>query len=139
MGLETCKACWDTTPPPPWTEFLTHASENITWPQLRYRSQIYIIYYRWTLNFTNSPSLPPANEVWGKVMFLDLSVILSKREGGFPACITSHITGGSAFKGRGALHLGAGVYIQEVEKRAARILLECFLVFDCPQLNQQIV
>ena len=22
-------------PPPPWTEFLTHASENITLPQLR--------------------------------------------------------------------------------------------------------
>ena len=28
-------------PPPPWTEFLTHASENITLPQLRYRPQIY--------------------------------------------------------------------------------------------------
>ena len=25
----------DTTPPPPWTEFLTHASENITLAQLR--------------------------------------------------------------------------------------------------------
>ena len=51
VGLETCKACWDTTPPaarhagipppptphppppPPWTEFLTHATENITLPQ----------------------------------------------------------------------------------------------------------
>ena len=31
--LETCKACWDTTPP--WTEFLKHTSENITLPQLR--------------------------------------------------------------------------------------------------------
>ena len=29
--LDTCKACWDTIPP--WTEFLTHASENITLPQ----------------------------------------------------------------------------------------------------------
>ena len=28
----TCKACWDTTPSP-WTEFLTHASENISLPQ----------------------------------------------------------------------------------------------------------
>ena len=36
ISLETCKACWDTTcnacwdttlHPPPWTEFLTHASE----------------------------------------------------------------------------------------------------------------
>ena len=39
VGLETCKACWDTTcnacwdTPPLWTEFLTHASENITLPQ----------------------------------------------------------------------------------------------------------
>ena len=37
--LETCKACWDTIcnacwdTPLPWTEFLTHASENITLPQ----------------------------------------------------------------------------------------------------------
>ena len=31
----TCNACWNTTPPPPhaWTEFLTHATENITLPQ----------------------------------------------------------------------------------------------------------
>ena len=30
----TCNACWDSTPPLPlWTEFLTHASENITLPQ----------------------------------------------------------------------------------------------------------
>ena len=28
----TCNACWDTTPPL-WTEFLTHATENITMPQ----------------------------------------------------------------------------------------------------------
>ena len=53
VALKTCKACWDTpwipaarhagipparhvgiVPPlPPWTEFLTHASENITLPQ----------------------------------------------------------------------------------------------------------
>ena len=56
VDLETCKACWDTTPrdlqrmmgyhhmqcmlgyqpnppPPPCTEFLTHATENITLPQ----------------------------------------------------------------------------------------------------------
>ena len=60
--------------------------------------------------------------------------------GGLPSMHhKSHNWGGSAFKERGALHLGAGVCIQEVEKRAARILLECFLVFDCPQLNQQIV
>ena len=51
VGLEICKACWDTTPrgparhagiplampagipPPLWTEFLIHATENITLPQ----------------------------------------------------------------------------------------------------------
>ena len=43
VGLETRKACWDTTPqrpathagipPPLWTEFLTHTSENIILPQ----------------------------------------------------------------------------------------------------------
>ena len=58
--LETCKACWDTTckaywdttprkpgipsamhagiPPLLWTEFLTHATENITCPKLRLRA-----------------------------------------------------------------------------------------------------
>ena len=29
-------ACWD-TPRPPWTEFLTHACKNITFPQLLFR------------------------------------------------------------------------------------------------------
>ena len=39
VGLEICKACWDTTcnacwdTIPPWTEFLIHATENITLPQ----------------------------------------------------------------------------------------------------------
>ena len=40
VGHVTCKACWDTAPnpPPPWTEFLTHACENITFPQLLLRA-----------------------------------------------------------------------------------------------------
>ena len=33
VGHVTYKACWDTIPSPPWTEFLTHASEYITLPQ----------------------------------------------------------------------------------------------------------
>ena len=34
-----CHACPPAThAPPPWTEFLTHASENITLPQLRWRA-----------------------------------------------------------------------------------------------------
>ena len=35
--------------------------------------------------------LPPANEVWGKVIFSQACVILFTRGGvGFPACITGH-------------------------------------------------
>ena len=41
-ALVPCHACplphippCHTCPPPPWTEFLTHASENITFPELR--------------------------------------------------------------------------------------------------------
>ena len=33
------KECWD-TPPSKWTEFLTHACENITFPQLLLRAVI---------------------------------------------------------------------------------------------------
>ena len=40
--------------------------------------------------------LPPANEVWGKVVFLHLCVILFTGGLGFPACITGHMTRGSA-------------------------------------------
>ena len=36
--------------------------------------------------------LTPANEVWGEVMFLHVSVILSTRRFGFPVCITGHMT-----------------------------------------------
>ena len=49
-GGDVCRsACWDTPPlglglgldiPPHWTEFLTHACENITFPQLRLRTVI---------------------------------------------------------------------------------------------------
>ena len=38
--------------------------------------------------------LPPANEVWGKVMFLHLCVILFTGVVGFQACITGHMTKG---------------------------------------------
>ena len=37
VGLETCNACWDTTPPPVWTESQTGV-KNITFPQLRLRA-----------------------------------------------------------------------------------------------------
>ena len=62
-----------------------------------------------------SLSLPPENEVWGKVTFSQASVILSTGgRVGFPACITGHMTRGSASRGSasegvcitGALHPG---------------------------------
>ena len=48
--------------------------------------------------------LPPANEVWGKVIFSQAPVILSMvggggGAGGFQACITGHVTRGSASRG----------------------------------------
>ena len=52
--------------------------------------------------------LPPANEVWGKVIFLQASVILSM-VGGIPACITGHMTRGACIQGGlhpGGLHQG---------------------------------
>ena len=54
----------------------------------------------------NGPSLPPTNEVWSKVMFLHLSVCSQ--------------WGGGLYRG--------GVCPPPLEKRAVRILLECFLV-----------
>ena len=68
-------------------------------------------------NFSNFMQfLLPANEVWCKVMFLHVSVILSTREGkgvGFPVCITGHMTRGrrSAFRGRGVCIQGREVCI----------------------------
>ena len=71
VGLETCKACWDThpllcrharhagihtplwrparhagIPPLQWTEFLTHASENITLPQTSFAGRKNANYFR---------------------------------------------------------------------------------------------
>ena len=43
------------------------------------------------LTFRNGIYLPLANKVWGKVIFLHLCVILFMG-GGFPACITGHMT-----------------------------------------------
>ena len=53
--------------------------------------------------------LPPANEVWGKVMFSHVFVCPQGWGFGFLACITGHMTredGGSA--SRGAYHQGVG-------------------------------
>ena len=102
--------------------------------------------------------LPPEKEVWGKVIFSEASVILFTGGGGLPTggsslgggCIQGrdlHLGGGVCLwrvyiQGIRGLHLGEGVCLQgvhiqgglgnprpESEKRAVRILLECFLVF----------
>ena len=68
-----------------------------------------------------SYSLPPANEVWGKVMFLHLFVSLFTGEGvGFPACITGDMTRGvcigggvaGGFPASNTCHMTEGVSIQ---------------------------
>ena len=57
--------------------------------------------------FVRNPLLPPAKEVWSKVMFLHLCVILFTGIGvDFPACITGHMTG------EGVCIQGGRVYIQ---------------------------
>ena len=69
------------------------------------------------------PLLPPANEVWGKVIFLHLFIIL--------------FTGGGAWSGgvpgpRG-VHGPGGAWWRPPRRlllRAVRILLECILVYE---------
>ena len=74
VGLETCKACWDTTcnacwdtTTPLWTEFLTHTTENITLPQTSFAGSNNIIYCAvhldWSQSNCKDSLLPPANEV----------------------------------------------------------------------------
>ena len=63
----------------------------------------------------NIDYLPLANEVWGKVMFLHLSVILF-REGG--VCIL----------GEGVGQTPSWILSDTVNERAVRILLEYILV-----------
>ena len=84
------------------------------------------------------PFLPPANEVWSKVMFMHLCVILFEGVS-VPACITGHMTrgvcpGGSLSRGS----LSRGVLCQETPRTetlpphgngwVVRILLEYILV-----------
>ena len=53
-----------------------------------FRDILNLWFYRFTNN-THECLLPPANEVWGKVIFLHLSVILFTG-GGYPGMYTSH-------------------------------------------------
>ena len=103
---------------------------------------------RGQMTFDLSASLlPPANEVWGKVFYTCLS-FCSQGQVWLPSMHhRSHdqnLGGGVCIQG--CLHLGGGgfasreVCIQgelgrppppQLEKRAVRILLECFLVLNC--------
>ena len=64
-------------------------------------------------------SLPPANEVWGKVIFLHLSVIL--------------FTGGCVFPYADTPY--PRILWDTVNKRAVRILLECILLASHEHCN----
>ena len=69
--------------------------------------------------------LPPVNEVWGKTMFLHVSVILSKGEGGLYD-VTSCLDAWSRdpFLSLVPRSFGEGGLSRESKKRAVRIL--CF-------------
>ena len=88
--------------------------------------------------------LPPANEVWGKVMF---SQVLSVHRGlSVPACITGHMTMGGlcqrvSVRGvsvQDGLCLGGSLSGRHLDRdsppygneRAVHILLECILVLN---------
>ena len=91
--------------------------------------------------------LPSANEVWGKVMFLHLSVRHSVHGGGLhpgglhPGCL--HSGGGSASGGSGGavgIQGGGGqtpppILWDTVNEEAVRILLGCILVSTCIYVN----
>ena len=91
--------------------------------------------------------LPPANEVWGKVMFSHLSISHSVH--GLGVSVWCHFLSGClvpcSFGGvsvPGPMSLGEGVCPgvslgkpPESEKWAVRILLECFLVNFCFQFT----
>ena len=68
--------------------------------------------------------LPPANEVWSKVMFSQMFVC-PQRGVGFPACITGHMTRGACIQG--ALRRPPGILQDTVNEPVVHILLECIL------------
>ena len=94
----------------------------------------------WLRNFYKyMVSLPPANEIWGKAMFLHLSVILFTWGGAWlPSIyITGLIIRGSASRGVclrcvciqwGVGQTPYGILWDTVNKQAVSILLKCILV-----------
>ena len=74
--------------------------------------------------------LPPVNEVWGKVMFLHLCVILFR--GVLTSQHASQVTwpgGVCPQEGFGRPPTPDGILWDTVKKRTVRMLLECILVF----------
>ena len=76
-------------------------------------------------SYWNAILLLPANEVWGKVIFLHLSVILFTG-GGVPGP-RGLLRGGCLLLGGGGSAPGGGAWWRPL-LRAVRILLECILV-----------
>ena len=74
--------------------------------------------------------LLPANEVWGKVIFLHLSVILFTGGGGGGAGIWEGTPGRYTPSHPRAGTPPSNACWDTVNKRAIRILLECILVYD---------
>ena len=74
--------------------------------------------------------LPPENEVWGKVIFLHLFVILFRGVGGgVPAPMGMSAPGGCLLPGgSGPRGVPGGDPPERLLLRAVRILLECILV-----------
>ena len=73
--------------------------------------------------------LRPANEVWGKVMFLQVFVCPGGGGVGFPACITGHMTRGICPTSLDADPLSPQEILRNmVNKWVVGILLECILV-----------
>ena len=118
-------ACWDTTlqadtplgtrHPPPRPGNPLHSACWEIWST----SGCYASYW-------NAILLLPANEVWGKVIFLHLSVILFTR-GGVPGP-RGLLRGGCLLLGGGGSAPGGGGAWWRPLLRAVRILLECILV-----------
>ena len=97
-----------------------------------------------TVKKPTTSSLPPANEVWGKVMFLHLSVILFT--GGGSRWV--YLGGGEGGLCPGGSLSGEGLCQEDPpygKERAVRILLECILVilmftssFECLPHKQEL-
>ena len=118
--------------------------ENIH--RVRMRCQLGLSRCKFHLNSINL--LPPANEVWGKVMFLHMSVILSTGWRGSlydvtscpmfllgGLCLWPHVTSGGVCPERVSVQGVSQTETPPTEERVVHILLECILVLKYFQLQ----